>query len=83
MNSAMSKHLVTMSLALIVVSGACGKSLGSDAPEGYPSIAEIGKGGGCAPKDDTARILKSANPLDFAPNWSKNNWNELDVAAEG
>ena len=52
-------------------------------PEGYPSIAEIGKGGGCAPKDDTARILKSANPLDFAPNRSKNNWNELDVAAEG
>ena len=82
MNSALSKHLVTMSLALTVVSGACGKSLGGDTPEG-PSIAEIGKGGGCPPKDNMARILKSANPLDSAPNRSKNNWNELDVPAQG
>jgi hypothetical protein len=46
------------------------KPLADDAPEGYPSIAEIMKGGGCAPKDNMARILKSANPLDFASNWS-------------
>ncbi|MGA9604307.1 MAG: hypothetical protein WBQ82_09335 [Methyloceanibacter sp.] len=78
----MGKHLVTMTIALIVVSG-CSRQEPQLLPEGYPSIAEIGKGGGCAPKDDTARILKSANPLDFAPNRSKNNWNELDVAAEG
>jgi hypothetical protein len=32
------------------------------------------KGGGCAPKDNMVRILKSANPLDFASNWSKTNY---------
>jgi hypothetical protein len=60
-------------LALLTVSAAT-KGLAADAPEGYPSIAEIVKGGGCAPKDDMARILRSANPLDFAPNWSKTNY---------
>ena len=74
MISAMAKHLITMCLALIVVSAACGKSLGDATPEGHPSIAEIAKGGGCAPKDNMARILSSANPLDFAANWSKNNY---------
>jgi hypothetical protein len=74
MISAMAKHLITMCLALVVLSAACGKSRGDDAPEGHPSIAEIVKGGGCAPKDNMARILRSANPLDFASNWSKNNY---------
>jgi hypothetical protein len=47
---------------------------GSDgAPDGFPAIAKLVKGGGCAPKDNTARILKSANPLDLAPNWTKTN----------
>ena len=46
----------------------------SDVPEGHPSIAEIVQGGGCAPKDNMARILRSANPLDFVANWSKNNY---------
>jgi hypothetical protein len=74
MISAMAKHHIAMCLALIVVSAACGKSLGEDTPEGHPSLAEIVKGGGCAPKDNMARILSSANPLDFAANWSKNNY---------
>jgi hypothetical protein len=74
MISAMAKHLITLCLALVVASAACGKSLGDDTPEGHPSIAEIVKGGGCAPRDNTARILSSANPLDFASNWSKNNY---------
>lgn len=39
-------------------------------PEDHPTIAQIVKGGGCAPKDNTARVLKSANPLDNAPNWT-------------
>jgi hypothetical protein len=30
--------------------------------------------GGCAPKDNTARILKSAHPLDLAPNWTGTNY---------
>ena len=64
----MAKHLITLCLALLVVTAAPGKSLGDDAPEGYPSIAAIVKGGGCAPNDDMARLLASAgSPLDFAP----------------
>jgi hypothetical protein len=67
------KRLVTLVL-LVAVSAACGASFADDTPEGYPSVAEIVKGGGCAPKDNTARILASANPLDLVPNWSKNNY---------
>jgi hypothetical protein len=39
-------------------------------PPDHPTIAAIVKGGGCAPNDNTARILKSAHPLDYAPNWA-------------
>ncbi len=39
-------------------------------PHGYPSILAITKGGGCAPKDNTARILNSPHPLDYVANWS-------------
>jgi hypothetical protein len=70
----MAKPFFTLCLALLVTSAALDKSLGDDAPEGYPSIAAIVKGGGCAPKDNMARVLASANPLDFVPNWSKTNY---------
>ena len=30
--------------------------------------------GGCAPKDNMARVLKSANPLDNAANWTGKNY---------
>jgi len=43
-------------------------------PKDYPSIAAIRNGGGCAPKDNMARILKSPHPLDYAPDWSGNNY---------
>lgn len=70
----MTKPIITLCLVLVVMGTASGKGRSEEAPEGHPSIEEIVKGGGCAPKDDTARILASANPLDFVPNWSKNNY---------
>ncbi len=39
-------------------------------PKDHPPAAQIAKAGGCAPKDNTARVLKSAHPLDLAPNWT-------------
>ena len=70
----MTKRLLTLCV-LLAVAGAAFGARGDDAtPKGHPSIAQIQKGGGCAPKDNTARILKSANPLDFASNWSGSNY---------
>jgi hypothetical protein len=43
-------------------------------PKDHPAIKEIVNGGGCAPKDNMARVLKSAHPLDYAPNWAGNNF---------
>jgi hypothetical protein len=43
-------------------------------PKDHPAAAVIAKAGGCAPKDNTARILKSAHPLDLAPNWTGTNY---------
>ena len=43
-------------------------------PKDHPAAAAIAKAGGCAPKDNTARILKSAHPLDLAPNWTGMNY---------
>jgi hypothetical protein len=43
-------------------------------PPNHPAITKIVDGGGCAPKDNMARILKSAHPLDYVPNWSKTNY---------
>jgi hypothetical protein len=43
-------------------------------PKGYPPAAQIAKAGGCSPKDNMARILKSAHPLDLAPNWTGANY---------
>ena len=70
----MRKQVVASCLVLLMAAFAPGKSLGEDTPEGHPSIADIVKGGGCAPNDNMARILKSANPLDLATNWSGNNY---------
>src|SRR5579871_5812440 len=55
---------------LIAASAAFAADISDKPPDGYPGIAAMVKGGGCAPKDNTARILKSAHPLDYAPNWS-------------
>jgi hypothetical protein len=43
-------------------------------PKDHPPAAQIAKAGGCAPKDNTARILKSAHPLDLASNWTGTNY---------
>ena len=43
-------------------------------PKDDPPAAQIAKAGGCAPKDNTARILKSPHPLDLAPNWTGTNY---------
>ena len=42
-------------------------------PKDYPATAQIAKAGGCAPRDNMARILKSPHPLDLAPNWTGTN----------
>ena len=43
-------------------------------PKDHPPAAQIAKAGGCAPKDNTARVLKSPHPLDLAPNWTGTNY---------
>jgi hypothetical protein len=43
-------------------------------PKDHPAAAAIAKASGCAPKDNTARILKSPHPLDLAPNWTGTNY---------
>jgi hypothetical protein len=43
-------------------------------PKDHPPAAQIAKAGGCAPKDNTARILKTPHPLDLAPNWTGTNY---------
>ena len=71
----MPQRLVIACLFLLAAGGAFGAGADDGTPKGHPSIAEILKdGGGCVPKDNTARILKSANPLDYAPNWSGKNY---------
>ena len=70
----MVKRFLALGLVPLLLTAAIGKSLGEDAPQGYPSIEKIVKSGGCAPKDNMARILGSANPLDLAPNWTKTNY---------
>ncbi len=71
----MPQRLVIAGLFLLVAGGAFAASADNGTPKGHPSIAEILKdGGGCVPKDNTARILKSGNPLDYAPNWSGKNY---------
>ncbi len=63
---------ITLCFLLLAVAFAARADDGT--PKDHPSIAAIVKGGGCAPKDNTARVLKSANPPDNAPNWTGNNY---------
>ena len=46
----------------------------STTPKDHPPAAQIAKSGGCAPKDNMARVLKSPHPLDLAPNWTGKNY---------
>ena len=70
----MTKCLLTLCVFLAVAGGAFAVRAADATPKGHPSIAQMQKAGGCTPKDNTARILKSANPLDVAANWSGNNY---------
>jgi hypothetical protein len=64
----MTARLTTLCLLLLAAAFAAHADDGT--PKDHPGIATIVKGGGCAPKDNMARVLKSANPLDNAPNWT-------------
>ena len=71
----MIEHLAAVSLLLL----AAGTARAEDhftytTPKDHPTLAQIVKGGGCAPKDNMARVLKSAHPLDYAPNWAGANY---------
>jgi|HubBroStandDraft_5_1064220.scaffolds.fasta_scaffold232772_2 hypothetical protein len=69
----MARTLAALCVAIFAVGAAgaaCAAEISDKPPDGYPAIAAIVKGGGCAPKDNTARILKSAHPLDYAPTWN-------------
>lgn len=73
----MAKRLFTLCVVLFAAGAALGADDGTPqerTPKDHPSVAAILKGGGCAPKDNMARILKSANPLDLVPNWSGKNY---------
>jgi hypothetical protein len=61
-------------LCLFLLAAAFAAQAHDETPKDHPSIAAIVKGGGCAPKDNMARVLKSANPLDNAPDWTGNNY---------
>jgi hypothetical protein len=70
----MTKPLIAL-LASLLAAAAASAALADDhvsytTPKDHPSAAQIAKAGGCAPKDNTARVLKSAHPLDLAPNWT-------------
>jgi hypothetical protein len=67
----MNIRLIT--LFLLVLAAAFAAHADDGTPKDHASIAAIVKGGGCARKDNTARVLKSANPLDNAPNWTGTN----------
>jgi hypothetical protein len=68
----MTTHLMTLCLYLLAAASAAQADDGT--PKDHPSIAAIVRGGGCAPKDNMARVLKSASPLDNAPNWTSKNY---------
>jgi hypothetical protein len=66
------ERLAASGLALLLAGGPCGAGADDAATEGFASLATA-KSHLCFPKDTTARILKSANPLDYVPNWSRTN----------
>jgi hypothetical protein len=69
------KHLAVVALSLLAASAVrADDHFTYTAPNGHPTIAQIVKGGGCTPKDNMARVLKSAHPLDYAPNLAGNNY---------
>lgn len=70
----MAKHLVTSCFLLCAASAAFATGQDNATPPDHPSIAEIMKGNGCVPKDNMARVLKSAHPYDNAPNWTGKNY---------
>ena len=71
-SSLMTARLLTLSFCLLVAAFA---AHADDAtPKDHPGIAAIVNGGGCAPRNNMARVLKSANPLDNAPNWTGKNY---------
>jgi hypothetical protein len=73
----MLKSLAPLFIGLLAIT--VGAALADDqfadtTPKGDPPAAQIAKAGGCAPKDNTARVLKSPHPLDLAPNWTGTNY---------
>jgi hypothetical protein len=74
----MAKSSAVLFASLLAAAAACpafaNDNFTTTTPKDHPSAAQIAKAGGCAPKDNTARILKSAHPLDLAPNWTGNNY---------
>lgn len=65
-------RLAALGFALLAAGVACDARGDDAAPNGFPDL-KTAKDHLCFPKDNTARILKSANPLDYVPNWSKTN----------
>ena len=70
----MTRTLAAFCLVVFVAGAACAAEISEKPPDGYPGIAAMVKSGGCAPKDNTARILKTVHPLDYAPSWNGTNY---------
>jgi len=71
----MIRNVAAFGLALLAAGAAFADDHFTDAtPKDHPTVAQIAKAGGCAPKDNMARILKSPHPLDLAPNWTGKNY---------
>jgi hypothetical protein len=63
-----------LTLAFFLLAAAFAAQADDGTPKDHPGIAAIVKSGGCSPKDNMARVLKSANPLDNAANWTGKNY---------
>jgi hypothetical protein len=70
----MIKHLAAMALPLLAGVAYAEDHFSYAIPKDHPGIPDIVSNGGCAPKDNMARVLKSSHPLDYAANWSGNNY---------
>jgi len=71
----MLRRLLAQCLVLLAASAAAGAEdrVADATPPDHPTVAQILNDNGCVPKDNMARVLKSANPLDNAPNWTGKN----------